>query len=285
MLSLIEPKFSAQTKDKLINVKTYFDRFTSTFKSQLEQHFNEQEDYFKALMETFQEYRAKLDSKKIKTNGTSTRRAATKFTKLRDCTTRGGELYIVEGESAGGSIIQSRDPRIHAILPLKGKSIPNVTTKKSVLENKEVGELIRAIGTGIGPEFNLSNIRYQKIICATDADPDGSHIACLVTMVIAILLPDIIKSGHYFVAQTPLFAINEGRNFKPLWTEKELEKARENNRTIQRYKGLGEMNPSQLKVCLLDEPTRNLIPVSYSDDIDSLVKLFSSATEKRKLVS
>ena len=285
MLSLMEPKFSAQTKDKLTNRKTYFDRFTSAFKTQLEHHFNQHPDYFQGLMETFQDYRAKLDSKKIKTNGTSTRRAATKFTKLRDCTTRGGELYIVEGESAGGSIIQSRDPRIHAILPLKGKSIPNVTTKKSVLENKEVGELVRAIGTGIGPEFNLDNIRYSKVICATDADPDGAHIACLVTMVIAILLPDIIKSGHYFVAQTPLFAINEGRNFKPLWNEKELEKAREKNRTIQRYKGLGEMNPRQLKISLLDESTRNLLNVAYSDNIEVLVKLFSSATEKRKLVT
>ena len=285
MLSLMEPKFSAQTKDKLTNRKTYFDRFTSAFKTQLEGHFTQHEDYFKGLMETFQEYRTKLDSKKIKSNGTSTRRAATKFTKLRDCTTRGGELYIVEGDSAGGSIIQSRDPRIHAVLPLRGKSIPNVTTKKSILENKEVGELVRAIGTGIGTEFNLSNIRYSKIICATDADPDGAHIACLVTMVMAILLPDIIKSGHYFIAQTPLFAINEGRNFKPIWNEKELEKAREKNRTIQRYKGLGEMNPRQLKISLLDEPTRNLVPVAYSDDIDSLVKLFSSATEKRKLVT
>jgi len=284
MLSLMEPKFSAQTKDKLTNRKTYFDRFISAFKSQLEGHFSQHEDYFKELMETFQEYRAKLDSKKIKTNGTSTRRAATKFTKLRDCTTRGGELYIVEGDSAGGSIIQSRDPRIHAILPLKGKSIPNVTTKKSILENKEVGELIRAIGTGVGPEFNLSNIRYGKIICATDADPDGAHIACLVSMVMAILLPDILKAGMYYIAQTPLFAIHEARIFKPLWNEKELNKAREKNQNIQRYKGLGEMNPRQLKISLLDEPTRHLLPVAYSDDMDYLIKLFSSAAEKRKLV-
>jgi DNA gyrase subunit B len=285
MLSLIEPKFSAQTKDKLTNRKTYFDRFMPAFKLQLEHHFQEQEDYFKELMETFQEYRAKLDSKKIKSNGTSTRRAATKFTKLRDCTTRNGELFITEGESAGGSIIQSRDPRIHAILPLKGKSIPNVTTKKSILENKEVAEMIRAIGTGIGPEFDLSNIRYSKIICATDADPDGSHIACLVSMVMAILLPEVLKAGMYFIAQTPLFAINEGRTFKPIWNEKQLEKAREKNRTIQRYKGLGEMNPRQLKISLLDEPTRHLLNVAYSDKIEDLVKLFSSATEKRKLVS
>ncbi len=285
MLSLMEPKFSSQTKDKLTNRKAYFDRFASTFKSQLEGHFDQHGEYFEELMKTFQDYRAKLDSKKIKSNGTSTRRAATKFTKLRDCTTRGGELYIVEGDSAGGSIIQSRDPKIHAILPLRGKSIPNVTTKKSILENKEVGELIRAIGTGVGPEFNLENIRYSKIICAADADPDGAHIACLVSMVMAMLLPDVLKAGMYYLAQTPLFAIHESRTFKPLWSEKELKKARQKNRTIQRYKGLGEMNPKQLKISLLDEETRHLIPIAYSDDIDSLVKLFSSATEKRKLVS
>ena len=130
----------------------------------------------------------------------------------------------------------------------------------------------------------MSRMRYDKIICATDADSDGSHIACLVSMVIAILLPEIVKSGKYYIAQTPLFAINEGRTFIPLWDESELEKARKNDRKIQRYKGLGEMNPSQLKVCLLDEKTRNLLPVSYSSNIDVLVKLFSSAEEKRKLV-
>lgn len=197
-------------------------------------------------------------------------------------------IYHNFATSAGvfihNSILQSRDPRLHAVLPLKGKSIPNVTVKKNILDNKEVGELVRAIGAGIEPQFDLSKMRYDKIICATDADFDGFHIACLVTMVIAVLLPGIIKAGRYFIAQTPLFAINEKRIFIPLWSEKNVEKARAKGRNIQRYKGLGEMNPSQLKICLLDEETRNLMPIEYSKNMNNLVKLFSSPEEKRKLV-
>ena len=284
MLQMIKPTFSSQTKDKLTNRKTDFDRFMKDFRSQLEIFAVDQEEILKGYLSKFQEYRRRLDAQKIQTNGSGGRRASTKFTKLRDCTSRDGELYIVEGDSAGGSIIQSRDPRIHAVLPLRGKSIPNVTTKKNILDNKEVGELIRAIGTGIAPQFNLSKIRYQKIICATDADFDGYHIACLVTMVIAILLPEIIRDGRYYIAQTPLFAINEGKTFIPIWNDKQLEKARNKGKRIQRYKGLGEMNPDELKICLLDEPTRNLIQISYSENIEDLIKLFSSANEKRRLL-
>ena len=127
-------------------------------------------------------------------------------------------------------------------------------------------------------------MRFDKIVCATDADHDGAHIACLLSMVMGIMLPEIVKAGRYFIAQTPLFAINEKRTFRPLWTEKQLEKARAKGKTIQRYKGLGEMNPKQLKISLLDEPTRNLVPVTYSNDVDKLIKLFSSADEKRKLL-
>jgi DNA gyrase/topoisomerase IV subunit B len=282
ILNLIEPKFSGQTKDKLTNRKTQFIPFINILRNQLE---TLDEDFLKSLLEKFQEYRRKLDAKKLVRNGSTSNRASTKFTKLRDCSSRLGELFIVEGDSAGGSIIQSRDPRKHAILPLKGKSIPNVTMKKDIIQNKEVGELIKALGTGVGPHFDLSKLRYSRIICATDADPDGAHIACLLTMVMGILLPEIIKAGKYFIAQTPLFAINEKKIFKPLWNDDQLKKAREEKKEIQRYKGLGEMNPSQLKVCLLDEQTRNLIPVNYSQNIDELVKLFSSSDEKRKLVS
>jgi DNA gyrase subunit B len=282
ILNLIEPKFSGQSKDKLINRKTYFTPFINAIRNQLE---TLDEDFVKSLLEKFQDYRRKIDAKKLIRNGSTSNRASTKYTKLRDCSSRLGELFIVEGDSAGGSIIQSRDPRRHAILPLKGKSIPNVTTKKDIIQNKEVTELIHAIGTGVGPHFDLTKLRYSKIVCATDADPDGAHIACLLTMVIAILLPELVKSGKYFIAQTPLFAINEKKFFKPIWNDEELKKAREDKRQIQRYKGLGEMNPSQLKVCLLDEQTRNLMAVSYSENIDDLIKLFSSPDEKRKLVT
>ena len=285
MLNLIEPKFSGQTKDKLTNRKTDFDRFIKDFKSQLEEFAQKDEKTLLEFLETFAEYRRRLDAKKLNTKGSGGRRASTQLTKLRDCNRRDGELYIVEGDSAGGSIIQSRDPDRHAILPLKGKSIPNITTKKNILQNKEVGELIIALGTGVGPEFNIDNLRYERIVCATDADHDGNHIACLVSMVMAILVPDIVKTGKYFVAQTPLFAIQEPKEFKPLWTEAELENARKTGKRIQRYKGLGEMNPEQLKICLLDEKTRNHRPIKYSENMNYLIKLFSSAEEKRKLVT
>ena len=283
-LNLIDPNFSGQTKEKLVNKKDELIKFIKILKANLEAFATDHPERFEALLQRFQDYRRKLDSKRMVKNGTG-KRVTTKFTKLKDCTSRSGsELYIVEGESAGGSIVQARSKVIHAVLPLKGKSIPNITTKKNILKNKEVGELVTAIGTGLEPHFDIGKMRYEKIICATDADHDGSHIACLVTMVIAMLMPDIIKEGYYYIAQTPLFAINEKNTFIPLWTEEALEKARQENRTISRFKGLGELSPHQLKICLLDEETRNLNQIQYSDDIESLEKLFSSAEEKRKLL-
>ena len=282
-LSLKEPKFSGQTKDRLINLKSDIEVFTKQMRPQIEKIF-EQGDRLEKCLTRFQEYRKKLDSKRLVKNGSGGKRASTKFTKLRDCTRRDGELYIVEGDSAGGSIILSRDVKKHAVLPLRGKSIPNATTKKDILKNKEVEELIMAVGTGVGPHFDINKLRYSKIICATDADHDGAHIACLVSMAMAILLPDIVKAGNYYIAQTPLYAINEKKTFKPIWTEKELETARKKGKQITRFKGLGELSPHQLKICLLDEQTRHLTPVTYSENIDDLIKLFSSAEEKRKLV-
>jgi len=285
ILHLIEPKFSGQTKERLTNRKSDFVKYIKVFQSLLEKWAVESPEDVLGHLETFDSYRKKMDSKSLKKQDTGGRRASTKFTKLRDCANPNGELYIVEGTSASGSIIHSRDPDKHAILPLRGKSIPNITSAKDILKNKEVGELIMAMGAGVGPHFDIDNLRYDKIICATDADPDGSHIACLLTMVIAILTPDVIRKGRYYIAQTPLFAINEKKTFKPLWTDNQLLKAREDNRTISRFKGLGELNPSQIKVCLLQESTRHLTKVKYTDNIDELLKLFSNVDAKRKLVS
>lgn len=283
-LSLKEPKFSSQTKDTLITPKNYLvDLFWKDLQKQLENAYSENEQLFLEYLENFQLYRNKLNAKKI-VHLRSGKRASTKFTKLRDCTTRNGELYVVEGESAGGGIIQVRNVQKHAILPLKGKSIPNVTSAKDILNNQEIKELISAIGTNVGPDFDISKIRYDKIICATDADPDGAHITCLLTMAIAVLLPEIIKEGKYFLARTPLFAITEGKTFIPLWTDEELEQARKQKRRITRFKGLGELSPHQLKICLLDESTRFLVPVKFSSNLSDLLTLFSDVNKKRDLV-
>jgi len=282
-LNLIEPKFSSQTKEKLVSRKNSFDVFVKQLKSQLESYYSKREKELKEQLERFALYRSKLDSKKLKA-AKGAKRASTKFTKLRDCTSRKGELFIVEGESAGGSILQCRNPKIHAVFPLKGK-IPNISNAKNILKNKEVSEMLQAFGTGVDPDFNIVDLRYEKIVCATDADPDGSHIAALVTMVLAVLVPEIIKQGRYYIAQTPLFAIVEGKSFTPLWDRESLEEAQKNGKNIQRYKGLGEMSPHQMKISLIDNDTRRLQQVKYTEDIVAMGKLFSDSGVKRELLN
>ena len=152
------------------------------------------------------------------------------------------------------------------------------------MKNQEIGELIQALGTGVGPHFDFTKLKYNKVICSADADEDGGHIFCLLTIILANLVPDIIKNGHYYLAQTPLYAINKGKTFIPLWTKDELEKARKKGEPITRFKGLGELSPWQLKICLLDHGTRHLVKVTYSKDIDKIMKLFSDVSEKRKLL-
>jgi len=285
-LSLIEPEFSSQTKDKLINRKTYLDVLSTKLRVSIENFFLKNDDLISDIMNHLAEYRAKIDAKKFGAAATNGKRASTKFTKLRDCTSRSGELFIVEGDSAGGGFISCRDPNKHAVLPLKGK-IPSVATAKDlskIMKHNEIGEMIAAFGTGVGPAFDVSKLRYEKIICTTDADADGKHIASILTLNIAILFPDIIKNGHYYIAETPLYAINEKKIFIPLWTEEEVEKAKNEKRTISRFKGLGELNPKQLKKVAIDESTRRLIQVTYTSDLDKMVKLFSLSSEKRKLL-
>ena len=282
-LKLQKPEFSGQTKDKLINRKDYLSKLTGKFKAAIESYFSNDPEELDLLLNQFAEYRKKLDSKKLKASGNG-KRASTKFTKLRDCTSTNGELFITEGDSAGGSLLQCRDPRIHAVLPLKGK-IPSIVNAKEILKNQEIGELIQALGTGVGPHFDVSKLKYNKVICAADADFDGYHIFCLLTIILAVLVPDIVKNGNYYLAQTPLYAINKGKTFIPLWTKDELEKAKKKGESITRFKGLGELSPWQLKICLLDNNTRHLTKVKYSKNIDEVLKLFSDVNEKRKLLA
>jgi len=282
-LSLKNPEFSGQIKHRLTNTKNDLLRLTNPLKQKIEQHFDKNQQLLEILLEQFELYRKKLDSKNLR-NVTNGKRASTKFTKLRDCTGSKGELFIVEGDSAGGSFISCRDPRLHAIFPLRGK-IPSIINTKDILKNKEVGELIQALGTGVGPHFDINGLKYEKIICATDADEDGGHIFCLLTIILANLVPDVIKNGHYYLVQTPLYAITEGKQFIPLWTEEQIKKARSGNRKISRFKGLGELNPDQLRVCAIDEKTRRLIPIRFSDNLNEIMKLFSDVSAKRELLN
>jgi DNA gyrase subunit B len=282
-LYLTQPEFSSQTKERLSNKKSEFDIFTRRLKTELTNLFEGCQDTLLSILKAIEAYRAEQSSKKIKALGTQHKRASTVITKLRDCSSDKGDLFIVEGDSAAGGLIQCRNPRVHAIYPLKGK-IPNIINKKDVLHNKEISGLVQALGTSVDKQFDLEKLRYNKIIITVDADEDGKHIGCLLLMVFATLMPDIIKSGKLFLASTPLFAIVEKDIFLPLWTDEEVKKAYETGKRIMRFKGLGELSPNQLKKCVIDEKTRRLIPIEFSKDIKKLMGLFENVEDKRKLL-
>jgi len=284
-LELKEPEFAGQTKDKLINRKTYLEKLFGKFKTEVEKYFNENPEQLEKLLAQFEDYRSRLDLKKINKSGGNGKRTTTRYTKLRDCRSREGELFIVEGDSAEGGLVQCRDPEMHAVLPLRGK-VPSIMNVKDILENNEIREIISALGIGVFPNINIHNLRYDKIIILTDADPDGEHIASILIMDLAILVPDLIKAGKLYLAKTPLYSINDTKKkiFIPLWTEEELKKAMEQKKPILRAKGLGELNPDQLFSCALDIKLRKIYKVSYTKNLEKLSKLFSDVMTKRMLL-
>lgn len=282
-LYLEYPEFGSQSKDKLTNKVSYFDKLGKKLRNALESELQKNEELLHDILSNLHQYRKNLDSKKFKNKTNGKKRGSTKFTKLKDCSSTNGELFIVEGDSASKTLMDARDPEKHAILPLKGK-IPSIMNKEVAMQNKEVKELIQTLGTGIEPNFDMSSLRYSKIICATDADPDGSHIFVLLTMILFTLAPEIIKQGKFYLVRTPLRAINEKNTFIPLWTTREYEDAIQKNRNVTRFKGLGELNSWQLAVCAIDESKRRLIQVNYPENKDNILKIFNDVEERRKLL-
>jgi len=274
-VKLTDPQFEGQTKTKLGNSEirvTITRAMNESFAPFLEENPNKAKDLILKCI-TAQRAREAARNARDLTRRKSALESTTLPGKLADCTEKDSnlcEIYIVEGDSAGGTAKQGRDRRFQAILPLRGK-ILNVEKARlnKVLENQEIKNMITAFGCGISDEFDETKLRYNRIICMTDADVDGSHIRILMLTFFFRYMRPLIEKGHVFIAQPPLYKVSKNRHDEYFYNEKDLnhylDKIGRKGADVQRYKGLGEMNAEQLWSTTMNPQTRTLLQVTMTD--------------------
>ena len=277
-VKLTEPQFEGQTKTKLGNsgMRTFVMRATTEhLGTYLEENPSQARELILRCV-TAQKARDAARNARELTRRKGILENTTLPGKLADCSERRAELceiYLVEGDSAGGTAKQGRDKRFQAILPLRGK-ILNVEKARlnHVLANEEIKSMITAFGCGIHDDFDESKLRYDRIICMTDADVDGSHIRILLLTFFFRFMRPLIEKGHVYVAQPPLYKATRGKEEKYMYSDAELEAYRNSNPgkfDLQRYKGLGEMNSTQLWETTMNPATRTLLSVNMKDAVEA----------------
>jgi len=294
-VKLKDPQFEGQTKTKLGNseMKGFVE---STVNTKLSEFLGENPAIGKIIVnKCLEASRARAAAKKARdiTRKKSLLESGSLPGKLADCSINDPkycELFLVEGDSAGGSAKQARDRRFQAILPLRGK-ILNVEKARlhKILSSEAIQAMVTATGSGVGEDFDIENTRYHKVIIMTDADVDGAHIRTLILTFFYRYMPKLIEAGYVYIAQPPLFQIKNGKEISYVYSEKEMsnikKKYEDKKINVQQYKGLGEMDPEQLWETTMNPEARTLLKVEIEDALiadDVFSTLMGSKVEPRR---